>query len=90
MLLAVTGCVRGGDGGKLEDDLKGPMSRIYGPIDSVSCSKNENREAPGGGAAYDCTLNLQSGAMQVVCAGQAKGVPLFERTRCDESGFPSR
>ena len=88
--LALAACSRGGDAGTLEDGLKQPLSRVYGPIESVRCEESDTVTIPGGGTAYDCTLNLERGGTQVVCAGRAKGVPLFERTPCNQSRFPSR
>jgi hypothetical protein len=87
--LVLGACSFGGDdGGKLEDGLKTPMARIYGPISSVHCSKSDAAHVPGGGAAYDCTLNLANGGREVICAGLIKGVPAIDRSPCRASSFP--
>jgi hypothetical protein len=87
--LTLAGCSFGGDDrGKVEDGLKGPLARIYGPISSVHCSRSDAAHVPGGGAAYDCTLNLTNGDREVVCAGLVKGVPAFDRSPCRASRFP--
>jgi hypothetical protein len=87
--LTLGACSFGGDdGGKLEDGLKMPMARIYGPISSVHCSKSDAAHVPGGGAAYECTLNLANGGKQVICAGLIKGVPAIDRSPCRAGSFP--
>lgn len=88
--LALVACSGRGsdDAGTLEHGLRQPLSRVYGPIDSVECEKSDDRTVPHGGAAYDCTLHLHGGGARIVCAGLTRGVPLFERKPCSQSRFP--
>jgi hypothetical protein len=90
LLPAISGCgIGGGDeGAKLADELKSPLSHAYGPIDSINCERNDHVKVLGGKAAYDCRVRLTNRRVQSLCAGFAKGVPLFDHTTCDESNFP--
>jgi hypothetical protein len=75
--LVVAGCGSGGDdSAKLADQLKEPLSRSYGPVDSMRCEKNDEVKLLGGRTAYDCTLELASGRVERLCGGFANGVPL--------------
>src|SRR5438552_14459697 len=82
MLLALSGCAGGNEGGKLGNQLTGPLSHAYGPVDSISCEKSDGVKVPGGNAAYDCTAKLANGSTQPLCAGFANGVPVFDHVRC--------
>ena len=87
--LALGACFSGGDDeAMLEEGLETPMARIYDPVSSVDCSKTNAADVPGGGAAYECTLNLATGGREVICAGLIKGVPAVNRSPCRASSFP--
>ena len=51
-------------------------------------AKSDAAHVPGGGAAYECTLNLANGGKQVICAGLIKGVPAIDRSPCRAGSFP--
>ncbi len=87
----LAGCAVGQDEPtNLADALRQPLTHAYGPIESLTCQKNDEVTLPTGSTAYDCTAQLRSGSRQPLCAGFATGVPAFEHTTCAESGFPRR
>jgi hypothetical protein len=86
--LSLAGCGSGGDdGGKLEEGLKEPLSRAYGPVDSISCAKRGGGKVLDRFTAYDCTVNFVGGRRRAFCAALAKGVPLFDDAACGTHPF---
>jgi hypothetical protein len=85
--LSLAACGGGDDGGKLEKGLKEPLSRAYGPVDSISCAKHGGAKVLDRFTAYDCTVNFVGGRRRAFCAALAKGVPLFDDAACGTHPF---
>jgi hypothetical protein len=86
--LSLAGCGHGGgDGAKLEEGLKEPLSRAYGTVDWISCAKHGGAKVMGRLTAYDCTVTFVGGRRRAFCAALAKGVPLFDDTACGTRPF---
>ena len=76
LTVVVGGCGSDRDeAAKLSAELKEPLSRAYGPVDSMRCEKNDDVKLLGRRTAYDC-IDLASGRVERLCAGFAKGAPL--------------
>jgi hypothetical protein len=86
LALSVSACGgRGVESGDVESGLRSGLERAYGPVNTISCHKNDEVQPHGDLTLYDCDVAFADGQQATLCGFLTEGVPGWNQGPCAES-----